>query len=673
MPSPTDAIISAASRPTVHAYRGFVATLSAPFGSATDDSLVSERDEVRATALSQIRAGLDKARLQLAEALDQTAPSAALIPLHSRTCVHVPHAVTSRFAWLLATSGCGTRGDEAAWNRYAQACATWLGEYVAHHVLSSMDENSLSGIGLNSAITRLLPGSTEARWISDRVCASLGRWVDLHEPAGAADFGSRSLTAVNASAAALLSQKHGLASRDTFEGIGAGLMSAIAAHHRAGESSGFEHRLLSTEPEFAPLVLIDGHLQAVNTAAWYAGREIAVFAAVRERLGSRVMGEAYEAVVRDVFASVGPTGFDLAPSEALAPPPGLPADPDETDLVASTAQSMVIVEAKAYLPARTPRAVGNSYSDQLLHSRKQVRTRLAHWDQGWTFRGRPELPRDIDAYGLSVPIHDYGGSTWRGDSMREAEVDPCVVMPLQALALALSCMRTPDEFGRYLAFRLSLMRAPHAGLDELEPLIAWLAADGSPDAVPEYDHGLSVFRSYALPTGFQLGHPGPKDRDEWIELVYSHAEPLDGGSLHTKDGMVDVGELCERWSSHVRRALASGRPVSITRAADRATWSVALSSAVVRRVIVESTLIAATAGEVAPPSRASLPDPAMSPEHRAIRKEAKRLLRATSRQPHSSLPTPRSHVITSPETTTTLILEIVGQSRRPRNARTSDR
>src|SRR6478736_5618461 len=442
---------------------------------------------------------------------------------------------------------------------------------------------------------------------------------------------------------------------------------APLAEARPGESRGFEHRLLSTEPEFAPLVLIDGHLQAVNTAAWYAGREIAVFAAVRERLGSRVMGEAYEAVVRDVFASVGPTGFDLAPSEALAPPPGLPADPDETDLVASTAQSMVIVEAKAYLPARTPRAVGNSYSDQLLHSRKQVRTRLAHWDQGWTFRGRPELPRDIDAYGLSVPIHDYGGSTWRGDSMREAEVDPCVVMPLQALALALSCMRTPDAFGRYLAFRLSLMRAPHAGLDELEPLIAWLAADGSPDAVPEYDHGLSVFRSYALPTGFQLGHPGPKDRDEWIELVYSHAEPLDGGSLHTKDGMVDVGELCERWSSHVRRALASGRPVSITRAADRATWSVALSSAVVRRVIVESTLIAATAGEVAPPSRASLPDPAMSPEHRAIRKEAKRLLRATSRQPHSSLPTPRSHVITSPETTTTLILEIVGQSRRPRN------
>src|SRR4029453_17642764 len=101
--------------------------------------------------------------------------------------------------------------------------------------------------------------------------------------------------------------------------------------------------------------------------------------------------------------------------------------------------------------------VFNSYENQLLKSIRQVKERIDALASGQVVLGSPQTPVAVShRLGLCVPLHDYGGTAWRGDNLaRFYTANPCVVMPVHGFGLAMSCLRDQDEVSAYLRMRLS--------------------------------------------------------------------------------------------------------------------------------------------------------------------------------------------------------------------------
>jgi hypothetical protein len=114
------------------------------------------------------------------------------------------------------------------------------------------------------------------------------------------------MRALNASVAGLLAQPHAVADESTFTGIDAQLLAWLTAEPLRDGPADFEKRLLSTEPDTHPLVTIEGRPQAVNAGMWYLNREIAVLAALRDKVSPQAQGKAYEEALVHLFKAVGP-------------------------------------------------------------------------------------------------------------------------------------------------------------------------------------------------------------------------------------------------------------------------------------------------------------------------------------------------------------------------------
>jgi hypothetical protein len=598
-----EATVAYASSSTVAAFAELEDFLDQP---SPDDASDGARDLVEDLAEADARAaaaaskaadavapGLQAARAQMVDALSSVAPGAALHLLRTpEAAVRIEHYESTRFGWLLATMGRGSAAALSDWNHYAEICQLWLGEFTAASHVQTLSGGALTNIEMIAPLLRLGPSSTRLRWAADLLCEGIGEWADASGNKALQPFFSSSMQAVNASVARLLAQPHAVADESTFSGIDARLLKWLTAEPARNEPADFEKRLLSTDPDTQPLAMIGGMLQPVNAGAWYFNREIAVLAALRDHMGSREQGKAYEAALVHVVKAVGPPDLTACSDRRIGPPGTTGKRSHEVDLVIGGEDLLVVGEAKAYIPARHGSGVSSSYEDQLLKSVHQIQVRLAALEGEAVF-GSPPMAVDVShRMGLCVPLHDYGGTAWSGDALaRYFTSNPCVVMPAHGFALAMSCLRNAAEVSGYLRMRLSLSNGLVAGLDELEPLLGWIHGGYPEKEIPQGGPRIGHLRLYELDGSLALYETRPTDRDIWIEQVYAMSAPidvLDGGEI-----VVDAGEVLHRLSVHIIDRLENGGPISLGRGARPQVWLQLLSFPPFRAGAIDTTVDAA--------------------------------------------------------------------------------
>jgi hypothetical protein len=558
------------------------------------------RDTAAAEAAAVIAAGLDTARSHMVEALSSVAPEAALHVLGSPKEPRLidPSLVqpsgVSRFAWLLATTGQGSGTALSDWNHYAESCQLWLAEVDAAKMVRSLNDSVLTGIANWAEMARVLPTSTRLRWASDLLCAGIGEWADASGNQALRPFSSSSMRALNASVARLFAQSNMLADESTFSGIDARLLTWMTAKPARNGPADFERRLFSTDPDTQPLVTLGGALQPLNGRALGFEREIAVLAAMRNYVGSREQGRAYEEARVSLFEAVGPADVKAYSGRRIGWPGTSEKKGHEVDLVLTGEDLLVVGETKAYIPARHGLGVSASYEDQLLKSVSQVHTRIAALEAGQVVLGSPPVAVNVsNRLGLSVPLHDYGSTVWRGDALTQSTAHPCVVMPAHAFALAMSCLRNADDIAGYLHMRLSLTISFLAGVDELEPLLRWLDGGFAEGEIPSTEPEAGpMIRLAELDPGLALYHPPPSDRDLWIEEIYTACNPIHGDSLWDW-GSSHPGEVLGRLHTHIIERLENGGIVNLARAATQQVWNELLSIPPLQSAAIETSLDAA--------------------------------------------------------------------------------
>jgi hypothetical protein len=351
--------------------------------------------------------------------------------------------------------------------------------------------------------------------------------------------------------------------------------------------------LLSTDPDTHPLVTIGGRLQPVNAGAWYFNRELAVLAALRDHVGSREQGRAYEAALVHVVKAVGPPDLTASSDRRIGPPGTTGKRGHEVDLLVGGENLLVIGEAKAHIPAREGPGVSSSYEDQLLKSVRQVKVRLDALDKGEVVLGYPTTAVDVShRMGLCVPLHDYGGTAWSGYALaRFFTSTPCVVMPAHGFAFAMCCLRNAGEVSGYLRMRLALSNGLVAGLDELEPLLWWIHGGYREEDIPTAGARIGQLRAYELDGGLALYETRPTDRNLWIEQVYAMATPID--VLDGSDILLDAGEVLRRLHVQIIDRLENGGTISLGRGARWQLWPRLLSFPPFRSGAIDTTIDAA--------------------------------------------------------------------------------
>lgn len=646
-------LLAYASQRTRDAYAECMAALHAVHHAHTSSGDVAAAshalDGSIASALSHMTAGRATARQGLIAALECTAPAAIFVPATRADAVRIDPGRTTRFMWLLAVAGRGDGAGIEAWNRYANACAHWLAEFVLYSVIEEINRTPLTNIESTARRARVMETTTRLRWISDAMCTALGEWADTH-PDAAPTFGTDPMEAVNRSVAMLLGPQRGIADETTFQDIPAPLLALLTAPRSTPQRC--EDLLLGTDPQTMPLVEINGQLQAVNAADWYLGREVAIIAAMRSTL-TGVTGPAYEAAVVAVTQRIAPPDVTATHSAYLGLPGHSTKEAEEVDFLLTADNLLVIGEAKAHVPAPSARGVASSYTDQLLHSVDQLDTRIRNAAAGAVIRDHPTDTTGHRVIGLSLPLHDYGGTAWRGDAMTESDVPPHIVMPLHGYLLALSCLQDGEDLAGYLEYRTTALRAPYAGLDELEPLLAWMS--GAAKTTPILPEGFKAgaFRIYELQHAIILEHPIPQKRHRasWIEAVYAHALPVDGDPLAPNDPrLVDVRGVLDRLEAHIHDVLKTGRHFSLARATDMPTWIRLWEWPEIASASVTTAAIAARA------HLSSHANARMAPPGGAIEAEALRLLTDRSRAGRME---PDPAFMNDPRTVATLLIRII--------------
>jgi hypothetical protein len=548
--------------------------------------------EAASKAAEAISPGLQTARAKMVDALSSVSPEAALhLSQSSEEARQINDSDPNRFAWLLAATGRGSGATLSDWNRYAEVCELWLGEFTASCMVQSVLNGDLTGIETMAPLLRLGPSSTRLRWVSDLLCEGIGEWADNSGNEALRPFSSSSMQGLNASVSWLLDH-NGVADESTFSGVDAQLLSWLTAERTPNEPADFEKRFLSTDPDIHPLVTIGGTLQVLNAGAWYLTREVAVLAALRDNVNSDAQGKAYEEALVSLFKSIGPPDLTASRDRRIGRPGTTgKRKSHEVDLLISGDDLLVVGEAKAHIPASQGSGVSSSYENQLLKSVRQVKERLDALESGQVVLGTPHTPVDVShRLGLCVPLHDYAGTASRGDTLaRFYASNPCVVMPAHSFALAMSCLRDQGEVSAYLRMRLSLSNRLFVAHDELEPLLGWIhqgyfEIPAPTNSVPTFVHP----RPYQLDPRIALLHPRPQDRNLWIEEVYAASHPID-----LREGsrvVVNVGDVLHRLSLHITKWVENGGMTNLTRVADPQVWDHLLSIPSLRLAAVDTTV-----------------------------------------------------------------------------------
>lgn len=568
-------LFGAASSTSERAFRSMLtAARPDPTGASTDSLIDQDIREERAKQQAiPIESGLRDAECRVVEALRVTAPSAALVPFRGESTSSDNAGDTDRFAWLLAVLGRGDDDSVEAWERYIDAARSWLAEYLLYLMVSSSGSKAFSSIDTTVAISRLMPRNTKFRWISDLACEAIGSWADTQPEVIQSAFGSSSMTRLNDAVAQAI-RDGSILDPGLYDGIHPTLIQTMTAPP-ARDVAGFADLLLSEVPDVKPFVHVGGTALPIYAPAWFLDRETTLIAAIRDLYGGDVSGPAFEHVVTYAASKIAPEDVRVyGDATIVRPGTSKKAQGSQVDLLLAGPGLLAVGEAKGYIPASSPAGASATYERQLLHSLNQIKTRMERLEQGWVFVDHPELSESrAMPIGLSITLHEYGGTTWRGDVLRESEQNPYVMVPFGTFILVLSCMPNAQEVSDYFDYRFRLLTGPVAGLDELEQLLGWLNDDGTPTPPPTTSNAMGVMRPYRLQSGFDLRASRPTSRRQWIETLYAYSHPADhDGETLISPSPVDRAQMLARLRRRTLRVLAGEADFWLHRVADMYAW-----------------------------------------------------------------------------------------------------
>jgi hypothetical protein len=211
-------------------------------------------------------------------------------------------------------------------------------------------------------------------------------------------------------------------------------------------------------------------------------------------LGSQAQGDAFEFATKYIADELLPPSIhstrDSYVSDTMTGSVG-----DEVDLDIYGKGLEVVVETKAHLPAKDAASAAAAY-DELLKANKQVQKRVLRLKHGkWIRRSRVDRADYLG--GLVVTLHDYSHQAWKPESMTESGEDAFDVLPIQAFAMALGCVRSPADFIDFLELRSAIGMRGVSGGDELEILLGWITGTRAVD-VPSEPGPRIQFRPYAI-------------------------------------------------------------------------------------------------------------------------------------------------------------------------------
>lgn len=544
--------------------------LGSESGPGAQESLESSID----TAVAESSLGLEESRSALEAALNSTSPAAALLLFTPDSTTNATNARPSRFAWLLAKLGSGTDASQEAWTRYMNACHRWFAEYSAFLHASNARGNAASALESQVGIMRLASGSTHLAWVSELSCEAMAEALS-EDKNPAVKLLANSVRQLNSVSLKPLRTGGTHWTNSDLQQVDPKFLQALIAIPQPSQAWHFEAILLSNEPDLKPLAVIDGVVHPISTENWIYEREVSLLAAVRDLMGGNVSGDIFEQMVALIAGALAPGPVSVSTTSLLRPAQPPCGTPDQIDLAMHDGVALTVGETKAFIPGTKPRAVANSFSDQLMHSSKQALLRLDHLEQGWEIDGTPA--GNWESIGsLVIPIHDFGASAWHGNLLELVDNRPFMCAPLHAFTLALSCMGSLSEFNAYIKYRTQILDSAIVSFDELEPLLSWLATYGNPPAPNIPNNTRGAFRNYCLSTQFAMNARLPDTRAEWIEAIFADAHPVGVDPHHEATQPAEM--TLEAWTHHLEDAILNERIVSPARAGSPADWDLLLAS-----------------------------------------------------------------------------------------------
>lgn len=359
----------------------------------------------------------------------------------------------ARFVWILGVSGSSDQAATGTLRNFLLCAAEWYAESLIA-LLANPAESNLLAISHKARHQRMEGGGVRYRWVCDLFARGVDAWATERGGRAAELFGcgrTRNLSAA-------IGEALPFPNESVLSGVHPEVLTVLSSPTMpTGKVAAL---IEGNGPGTRPLFELDDTTLIGNAAALVLSLETVLMAAIKETLGARAQGDAFEFACAYVARHLTPPTIHVARDSFVADTITAK-DGDEVDLNLHGRGLEVVVEAKSHLPAKDASAAANSF-EELLKANKQILTRVSRLRSGGWIR-RKRVSREDAVSGLVVTLHDYTSQVWVPESMVESGVDAFIAMPIHAFAMALGCMRSPAELGDFLSVRAAIGEARASG------------------------------------------------------------------------------------------------------------------------------------------------------------------------------------------------------------------
>lgn len=437
----------------------------------------------------------------------------------------------ARGAWLIGVFGNGKKVTQyealKVFNKYVRWVATHLMElHISSTAFEDDDERVLRNAAKQLEINRLVEPETRMMWITDEITKEIGKWAEVNADSCkiSESINSKIAEQINMNTVSTTdSLKEAIANRKNYipEAFSDMLLNAVpdellrelTANHQSISPANIQNTLNSDLPTFSPLVELDGKYRVLGRSAWLTQREDALLQLCMQASSQHSQGKVLEDVTTALLQKWGPSSIDWRSSVDLINPKSSK-NPDDIDVLGSSTQAVFIGECKANrLSVNNSSVVANFDTVVLTKAASQLATRITHWKSGWRPSDSDKAFADKVA-GFITTFSSYGGLLWNAAEVADGNSSVNFgIFPLYSLVLAVSALKTSDQFWKYLEFRVNSMSHGVKNFDELEYMLGFLSDRGN--KVNRGQDGASIlFRQYEL-----------NDRGAWINpRMYRHKQ-----------------------------------------------------------------------------------------------------------------------------------------------------
>ncbi|OKL50463.1 hypothetical protein [Boudabousia marimammalium] len=493
----------------------------------------------------------------LCTALEEIDPRASLELLlgecHDRLhCYNPPRGgetfSIARGAWLIGVFGNGNNATQyealKVFNKYVRWLATHLMWLHISSIASEDDDARIIRKAVKQLeINRLVEPETRMMWITAEITKEIGKWVEAnsdscsisdHLNSTIAEQINRNATrATNALKEAVVKGANSLPkafSEMLLNAVPNEILQKLTATHRSISPANIQDVLNSDLPTFFPLVEIDDKYRVLGRSAWLMQREDALLQLCMQASPQHSRGKVFEDVTAALLQKWGPADIDWRSSVSLVDPRSSK-NPDDIDVFGSATQTVFIGECKANrLSVNNSSVAANFDAVVLTKATSQLATRTTHWKSGWRPSNSDKAFADKVA-GFITTFSSYGGLLWSsteiGDKNSSVKFG---IFPLHSLVLAISALKTPDQLGSYLEFRVNSTVLGVNNFDELEYMLSFLSKRD--DRIKVVQDGATIlFRQYELDdSGMWIDPRIYRDKknwkDEFVLDLWGHTEPI---------------------------------------------------------------------------------------------------------------------------------------------------